>query len=138
MADHGKVWWTELMTRDPEAAAVFYGKLFGWTPHRVAMADPSRPAEPDEPAYTLFMKDGEPACGAFDISGPNHEGMPSMWFTYVSVDDVDAAVEEAGRNGGEVLQPPFDVPKVGRIAMIRDAEGTMIGLGTPAAERGGA
>ena len=33
--------------------------------------------------------------------------------------------------GGVILQPPFDVPEVGRIAMIRDATGAQVGWMTP-------
>ena len=36
MAKHGHVWWTELMTRDIDKAAQFYGEVMGWTAEKVS------------------------------------------------------------------------------------------------------
>jgi predicted enzyme related to lactoylglutathione lyase len=52
--------------------------------------------------------------------------------TYIAVTDVDAACSTAGKSGGAVLKAPFDVPGVGRIAMIKDPAGAVVGLITPA------
>ena len=50
---------------------------------------------------------------------------------YVAVDDVDAAVGKVAEAGGQVVQPCFDVPGIGRIAMIADPTGAMLGIMTP-------
>ena len=34
--------------------------------------------------------------------------------------------------GGEIRRPPFDIPGIGRIAMIADPTGAALGLMTPA------
>jgi predicted enzyme related to lactoylglutathione lyase len=34
---HGAFSWCELMTTDPEAAKVFYTKLFGWSTEELSM-----------------------------------------------------------------------------------------------------
>ena len=46
--------------------------------------------------------------------------------------DVDAAVAETTALGGEIRRPPFDMPGIGRIAIVADPTGAVMGLMTPA------
>lgn len=133
MVKPGQIWWTELMTRDPDSAREFYSKVIGWTANDVSLSDPMQPAKAGEPNYTIFMNDdGHPVCGVFNLGGPGHENVPPHWFTYIAVEDVDDTVQTVTACGGQVLRPPFDVANVGRIAIIRDPEGAAVGIGTPA------
>jgi predicted enzyme related to lactoylglutathione lyase len=63
------------------------------------------------------------------MSGPEFEGVPEHWSCYVAVDD---AVAAATASGGQVIRPPFDVTGVGRIAILQDKGGTVIGIMKPA------
>ena len=54
--------------------------------------------------------------------------------TYIAVDDVEATVAATTAAGGAVAQAPFDVPGVGRIAMIKDPSGAVVGVMQPAEE----
>jgi hypothetical protein len=45
---------------------------------------------------------------------------------------VDARVKKAVASGARLMKPVFDVPGVGRIAILTDANGAGIGLMTPA------
>jgi predicted enzyme related to lactoylglutathione lyase len=132
MAKHGTIWWTELQSRDPDKARGFYRKVIGWKPFVAAVGNMQKKAKPGEPSYTIFSVGDQPACGAFKLEGPEMEGVPPHWFTYIAVDNVDKACGKVERAGGKVARPPFDVPGVGRIAIISDPEGAMVGLGTPA------
>lgn len=124
--NHGAVWWTELMTRDVEAAKRYYGKICGWTFETM-------PMEGGE--YTVASKGDTMVTGLMDMSGiPGMENVPPHWFSYFAVDDVDAAASQTGELGGKVVRESFDVPSVGRIAIIEDPSGAMIGLMTPAPE----
>ncbi len=121
---HGKIWWSELMTRDVAAAKAYYGKVCGWTWQEMPMME--------EGIYHLGMKDGAPIVGVMDMTG--HASMaevPPHWFTYIAVDDVDAAVAETTALGGTVIRQPFDIPDTGRIAIVTDPAGAPIGLMTP-------
>jgi len=120
---NGAFHWNELMTRDVAKAKAFYASVCGWT---------YQDMEVDGMTYTVAMAGEQPAGGIFDMSGPEHEGMPEHWGGYVAVPDADAAVEAAKAAGGEVLQAPFDVTGVGRIAVLKDAGGAMIGVIKPA------
>jgi predicted enzyme related to lactoylglutathione lyase len=121
---HGKVWWTELMTRDVEGARAYYGKVCGW-------AWESMPME-DSGDYWLGLRDGVPLVGMMDMTGmPGMDEVPPHWFSYFAVDDVDAAVRATKASGGTVIREPFDVPGTGRIAILEDPTGAAMGLMTP-------
>jgi predicted enzyme related to lactoylglutathione lyase len=131
-ADVGTVWWSELLTRNPERARAFYARVIGWTPKIVALEDTSRPPKQGEREYTLFMVDGREGAGAMMIQDdPEFEGVAPSWLTYIQVANVDAAALQAAQLGGKVVTAPFDVPKVGRIAVVQDLEGARVGLVTP-------
>jgi predicted enzyme related to lactoylglutathione lyase len=51
--------------------------------------------------------------------------------SYLAVDDVDARVKNAVAAGAKLMRPIFDVPAVGRIAMLTEPGGAGIGWITP-------
>jgi predicted enzyme related to lactoylglutathione lyase len=126
------VWWTELMTTDIDRASRFYGDVMGWTAVKVSKADPRRAPEPGERSYTVFRKGEETVCGVFKMDESEFGAkIPDYWFTYVSVANVDDACAKVAEQGGQVLRPPRDVPYVGRIAVIQDPSGAVVGIGSP-------
>ncbi len=122
----GAVWWTELMTREPGRARDYYAEICGWTFEEMDMAG-------GEGTY-IVGKHGERAViGIFDTSRkPEMQDMPPHWLSYFAVDDVDAATERTRALGGAVHRPPWDIPGVGRIAVVSDPTGAAMGLITPA------
>ena len=118
MAQPGRISWNEMVTTDVAAAKKFYTGLFGWQ------------TEPFDANYTLFKK-GDTAVGGL-MKSPN-PGAPAHWLAYVTVEDVDASGARAAKLGGTVVAAPFDVPQVGRIAVVLDPQGAAIGLFKPAA-----
>jgi uncharacterized protein len=58
--------------------------------------------------------------------------VPESWMPYIAVDDIDARVRQAAQAGAKVMKEPFDVPGVGRIAMLTEPGGAGIGWMTPA------
>jgi predicted enzyme related to lactoylglutathione lyase len=123
MWQHGHFYWNELMTRDPAGAKAFYGGSIGWQFEGMPMADGT---------YWLCKDGDRPVAGIFDISQPRFEGVPAQWFAYLAVDDVDTRVEKAKAAGAELMRPIFDVPGVGRIAILKDPAGAGLGWMTPA------
>jgi hypothetical protein len=118
--------WNELITTDPRASADFYGKLFGW------QATPFSPkgAPAGDPNYTLFKTDAND-MGAGGMMQAPAPGVPTHWLPYVVVDNVDASAAKAGELGAKVLCPVMAIPEVGRIAVIQDPLGAVIGLHEP-------
>lgn len=116
----GAFHWNELMTTEPEKAVDFYEKVLGYTHETMEM-----------PEGTYFvLKNGDAMRGGV-MKKPMAEA-PNTWFQYVTVDDCDAAVERAKKNGGTPLGEPMDVPGVGRFAHLKDPVGAAIGVITPA------
>jgi hypothetical protein len=120
MTDTGTVIWSELMTTEVEKARAFYGKTLGITFE--AYGDTN-------PGYLLAMIGGKPAWGLMDMT--RTPGGPSGWFTYMAVDDVDARVAAALAAGAQLCRPVFDIPTVGRIAILQDPTGAIIGWMKP-------
>ena len=120
---HGMIWWSELMTRDVAAARRYYEALAGWSFSTMPMG---------EETYHLACRNGQPIAGMMDMSKmPGVENVPPHWFTYIAVDDVDAAVAATRAAGGRVIKDVFEVPDTGRIAIIADPTGAALGIMTP-------
>ena len=95
---------------DQAVAQSFYRDVLGWTLEEVPMQDGSR--------YTM-IKVGETPVGGFSPM-PEASG---AWTVFITVPDADAAVAAAEAAGGTVLQPPMDMPGVGRMATLEDPQG---------------
>ncbi|MCJ8143490.1 VOC family protein [Ancylobacter sp. A5.8] len=125
MADgplHGTIIWNELNTPDPEAARAFYATMFGWSFSAFPMADGE---------YWIIRHGDKDLGGIFPLTAPEFRDIPAHWLTYFAVDDVDAQVAAAVEAGGAVAKAPFDVPGVGRIAVVQDATGAYMAWMTP-------
>jgi predicted enzyme related to lactoylglutathione lyase len=123
MSDHGIFYWNELMTRDPKTARDFYEKAIGWAFDDMPM--------PDGGTYLLAKAGDRPAGGIFDTTGTDMADLSEHWFAYLAVDDIDARCAQAKAAGGSIVREPFDVPGVGRIAILRQPGGGMVGWMTP-------
>jgi len=123
METHGTFYWNELMTHDAEAAKRFYGSTLGWTFDAMPMPDGT---------YWIAKKGERPVGGIFPMSGPHFERVPDHWMPYVAVDDVDARLKKATAAGASVMRDPFEVPGVGRIVILKDPSGAVLGWMTPA------
>jgi predicted enzyme related to lactoylglutathione lyase len=113
--------WVDLTTTDPGAAKAFYGELFGWE------AEDAGPAE-ETGGYAMFKLRGKQVAGVGPVMA---EGQPATWSTYVSTDDVDAAVARARGAGGAVLVEPMDVTDAGRMAVVAHPAGGAVGFWQP-------
>jgi hypothetical protein len=117
---HGQWIWQELLTGDPDAAAEFYARAFGWTVTRRGVG--SR-------AYRLARRDGRPVAGLVRIDDrPDGLTPPARWIGLMSVPDVDAAVARATQAGGSVLAGPGVHLGRGRVALLSDPEGAAFGV----------
>jgi hypothetical protein len=114
----GKFGWNELVTSDVPAAKKFYTKLLGWKTQPFGKGV----------EYTLFKKGKDGVGGLMKCHKPDN---PAQWIPYIFVDDVDATVKKATKLRGKVCMPPFDVPTVGRIAVLSDPQGAAFGIIKP-------
>ena len=114
MATPGNITWLNLMTTDPELANRYYQELFPW---RVNAHE-----APGIGTITVYQL-GDKSFGGPMALDPKYK-IPSHWITYFSVIDVEKACRETEENGGKVCYKPFDIPGMGKTAILNDPNGT--------------
>jgi predicted enzyme related to lactoylglutathione lyase len=125
----GSFCWVELGTTDQNAAKRFYSSMLGWK------AD-DQPMGPDA-VYTLFRINGKDAGGLYTLNKEQvAQGVPPHWMLYVKVDSADASAANALKLGAKQLMVPFDIPDVGRVAILQDPTGAAISIFQPGRHRG--
>lgn len=122
----GSFCWWSLMTKDVEKANDFYLKLFDWKLDEIDI--------PGEDKATIYISGkggfGNPVPLEKDFPAPSH------WMAYITVEDVDEACNRAEKLGGKVCVPAFDIPTIGRTAVIGDPIGSAFHVFTPANDEG--
>jgi predicted enzyme related to lactoylglutathione lyase len=125
LTPHGAFHWNELQSRNVKKAKDFYAKTLGWKYEDVPMGDMYG-------TYTIIRSNGEMVGGMFKMEGDMFKDTPENWFTYVAVDDLDKRLKKAKDAGGAVLREPWDVPGIGRIAIVSAPGGGVQGWMVPA------
>jgi predicted enzyme related to lactoylglutathione lyase len=118
----GSFCWAELATTDQPGARTFYQSLFGWG----VQEQPMGPGE----TYSMFKKSAHYVAAGYRLQ-PEQKGVPPNWQVYVRVADADAAAAKAKELGGSVLAGPLDVFDSGRMAVVKDPQGAVLGLWQP-------
>lgn len=115
-SDQGSFIWYELMTSDADGAKEFYDAVVGW--------DIAARSEFPNGYRMIGRSDGKFAGGLLPIDAEMRQhGAKPTWIGYIYVDDVDATVAAIERAGGNTYMAAFDIPNIGRVAMVTDAEG---------------
>lgn len=123
---NGRFVWFELMTTDPAAAIEFYGKVVGYTTESWGEGGGN---------YRMWKTPSGPTIGGIMElpQAARDMGAPPHWVGNLCVASVDEAVEKLKAHGGVVHHGPFDVPSIGRVAMVADAGGAGLALYQPEA-----
>ena len=108
--------WVDTTQPDPDAAAEFYGGLFGWE------FDEAMPAGSAGKYLIARLRGGDVAAVS---SQPEGAPAGAVWNTYIWVENADDAAVKAREAGGSVLSEPFDVMDAGRMAVLADREGAV-------------
>lgn len=114
--------WLDLGIHDLDAAKTFYAGLFGWTFEDLGE---------DFHHYNLIRNNGALVGGVMDVSGmtcPQGEDIPSEWGVFLAVDNADARLAKVTAAGGTVVTSAYDVGDSGRMAVVLDPTGAVIGL----------
>jgi len=105
--------WVDTRQPDPKSAVAFYGGLFGWEFE-------------DSPGYRIARLQGHDVAG---VGAPPEGPAPVVaWSTYVAVTSADDAARRARDAGGRVLAEPFDIPEMGRMAVLADPGGAVLSV----------
>ncbi|MFI5934819.1 VOC family protein [Actinoplanes sp. NPDC051494] len=109
----GALTWNELVTRDIEGSAAFYGDVFGWVARESSMGDLP---------YIIWEYAGETIAGMQQMDATWPHDLPPHWMISFAVADCDDAAGYAQSLGGRVLQSPSDLA-IGRHAVLEDPQG---------------
>jgi uncharacterized protein len=111
----GALCWNELSTPDPDAAARFYGDLFGWSTQELEGAG----------QRYLAIRVGERGNGGIRPLDPPQ--VPPNWLVYFAASELEPALERIDELGGTTIVGPVDIP-MGRFAVTADPQGAVFAL----------
>jgi predicted enzyme related to lactoylglutathione lyase len=132
--EHGALVFNGLATRDRDAAAAFYGAVFGWRildlPAGMMWALPGYGdhLEQGMPGLREQMEQMGAPDGFIDVVAAvnpiaeSDRDTPAHWTVTFATDDIDATAAKAKELGGDVLDGPADAPWT-RTATLRDPNG---------------
>src|SRR3954453_2399839 len=133
--------WSDLQTRDIDAAKAFYSTVFGWeytdvdfgagAATMIRVPGYGDHLEALNPGTLERHRAGGAPEGFSDAIGwmqmPTEPSGPARWSITFSVADADQAAARTAELGGAVLAGPFDVP-YSRTTVIRDPDGATVTL----------
>ena len=120
----GRIIWHDLLTTTPAESRKFYGELFGWEFER----PPSPLGFGNDDSYFLIRHEGKLIGGMLDANILNQQENVSQWISVMSVNDINAAVQQVTAAGGEVLTEPTDVGSRGWMAVVTSPDRAIIAL----------
>ena len=113
----GRVVHFEIAADDPDRAAEFYRKSFGWD-----VVDWGGPAR-----YLLVTTGPADEAGINGAITERHEDLQSV-VNSIDVDSWERAATAINEAGGEVLTEKSAIPGIGYFAYCRDTEGNVFGI----------
>ena len=119
----------EMPADDRKRMASFYEKVFGWKTQLLG------PDMGDYVLVTTAEKDVKPGAPAGAINGgffPRKPDWPAQYPSIViGVDDLESAMQRVGKEGGEVLGEPAQIPGVGLYVSFFDTERNRVSMLQP-------
>src|SRR5579863_5252751 len=115
--------WHQVYGATEQSSIDFYTQALGWTTDAFPMGENG--------TYKVLVANG---CAVAGVVGTEEaqcemmQGVPPHWSVSIATDDVDARAEKCVSLGGKVLQGPFDIPTVGRMALVQDPQGAQFWL----------
>jgi len=115
----GLVHWVELQSTNASADLAWLKSTFGFTTDEMPMPTGQ---------YHILKRGDEPSGGVMAL---DNNDMPANWMVWINVADVDETMSKAQKHAGEVIAPVFAIPEVGRMGVIKDPAGGVLGVITP-------
>jgi predicted enzyme related to lactoylglutathione lyase len=122
----GALVWNELSSRDVAASRESLSAIFDWNYQQIG--------DGEDFDYTVIKVAGgneDGVGGIMPMPAQVPAEVPGFWAAYFAVADTDAVAAATVEAGGTILQPPTDTPQ-GRMATLRDPQGAMFSVISPA------
>jgi uncharacterized protein len=115
----GEFCWNELATSNVEIAKDFYGKVFSWKFSDYDMGGMT---------YTMIKKNDKEIAGIWAIPKDKEKEIPPHWMAYILVENLEASLEIAHKNGASIIKQASKMGDFGLFAIITDPTGAHIAL----------
>jgi predicted enzyme related to lactoylglutathione lyase len=112
----------DIEAENPQRAAEFFTKVFGW---KISKWEGEKWEGPSEYWEITTGKEGEPGINGGLMKKVKDRQTSSIAVGVDSIDNVTRKIEEAG---GEIVFPKTTVPGFGYIANFKDPEGNVISI----------
>jgi len=109
----GKFVWVDLITDDVKTVKSFYADIFAWEYEEIGGG------------YTLIKHHGNPIGGIIYSKRVKEDIRETGWLSYLSVQDVDHAANYIRESGGIIVREPWDFDDRGRMAVVKDPQGSV-------------
>ena len=114
--------WFEIYVQDLQRARRFYESVLG-----ITLGETTSPIEGTNMLSFPSGQDSYGATGAL-MQVPGVPSRPGGTMVYFSCEDCTAEESRVAAAGGKVEKPTFSIAPFGRIAIVTDTEGNMLGL----------
>jgi uncharacterized protein len=120
--------WVETWQNDADAAADYYGRVFGWDTESTA------PTEAGGTFHICRLR-GRDVAG---IGSPIPEGAPPtpVWTTFIQVESAAETAAQVSEAGGTVVVEPFASLEGGRLSIVADPAGATFAVWEQAQHQG--
>jgi uncharacterized protein len=112
-----KVMHFEISADDPKRAMAFYDKVFGWKYQKY---------EGGNMDYWLVTAGEKSEPGINGAIQPRTQ-LPQSVISTIMVDSIDDTITKIIENGGQIVVPKMEIPKVGVMVYFQDTEGNIFG-----------
>ena len=109
----GSIVHVEISSNDLPSTKRFFNTVFGWKIQDIP-----------EMNYSMFQASGAPH-GGFT---PPQAGMPAGTLNHILSNDIVATARKIEQNGGAILVPKTEIPKIGWFAVFREPGGAVLAL----------
>jgi predicted enzyme related to lactoylglutathione lyase len=127
MANETLAAWIDLTVPDATRSRGFYADVLGVATGAVPIGSGD---ERYEDYFLQRAEDGAPLAGVCNARGAN-EGLPPVWIPYFTVASVDESFARALARGAAAIREPSTCGW-GRMAFLRDPDGAVFAIITPA------
>lgn len=114
--DPGRFVWTDLVSADPERAAGFYRKLFGWD---ISQYDEN---------YLVIRHLDRPIGGITRNQDRSDTGVRDRWISYISTTDLDQSHNRLLQSGASTILEPIAVKDRGEFGIYIGPDGAVFGV----------